>query len=77
MWYRVKIVKCLDLVVKAENFNELINEVKNMITACDENNKIYIHVLRKEDNRFIDEKTLYAGTVKGVLHHKTSRHDQP
>jgi hypothetical protein len=62
-YYRIKIVKCLDAIVEAEDLNELVD----LIRACNEGSKTYIHILEYRSGEFIDRGVIYRGLLRDLL----------
>ncbi len=77
MLFRVKIVKCLDIVVESNSIEELIREYRELLETCNQESKIYIHRLSEKNGFLVDEGRLLSGIVKEVLHHRIQQRDQP
>jgi len=55
--YRIKIPRCLDIVVELENTSEAIRYAKELNSVICKSNKIYIHILEKRNEDIIEIKT--------------------
>lgn len=77
MLYRLKIVKCLDVILNTHNLEEVIDIIRRVVSKCSENSKLYIHVLDIEDDVLVDKKLVITGSIKEVLHRNIQQHDQP
>ena len=56
MLYRIKIPRCLDIVVELENTSEAIRYAKELNSVICKSNKIYIHILEKRNKDIIEIK---------------------
>ena len=56
MLYRIKIPRCLDVVVELENITEAIRYAKELNSIICKSNKIYIHILEKRNKDIIEIK---------------------
>ncbi len=77
MLFRLKIVKCLDILVESSSIDEVLKENRELIKKCREDSKLYIHVLERTSGEIIDRGMVYSSTVKDVLHHMLQQYDQP
>ena len=57
MLYRIKVPRCLDVIVELENTSEAIRYAKELNSVICKSNKIYIHILEKRNEDIIEIKT--------------------
>ena len=74
MIYRVKVVKCVDIVLDDlySSVEELIKAFKHILEHCGDEARIYVHVLERVSGELVDKGIVYTGSVKEVLHGKTA-----
>ena len=56
MLYRIKIPRCLDVVVELENTSEAIRYAKELNSIICKSDKIYIHILEKRNENIVEIK---------------------
>jgi len=73
---RLKIVKCLDVIMDVEN-NYLKNILEEVGAICGLDSKIFIHRVERRGNEIVDVELIYTGIIKEVLHHNKTPRGQP
>ena len=68
-FYRVKVVKCIDVIIKAETLKHALENVRYLLLSCGDDSRIFVHKISKEGDMPRDEGLMFKGTVKEVLHH--------
>lgn len=77
MLYRIKIPYCIDAIVEYERLYEVISYARFLAhSICihklhSSKIKIYIHLLKRENNKLIDLGRIYREIVKGVQHYRS------
>ncbi|MEM0380345.1 MAG: hypothetical protein QXX35_05355 [Desulfurococcaceae archaeon] len=64
MLFRVKITKCVDIVVEASDLNEVMDFADNLLRECTNAEKVFIHSIDKGFNELIDKGVVYRKLVK-------------
>ncbi|MET1160831.1 MAG: hypothetical protein ABWW65_07715 [Thermoprotei archaeon] len=67
MLFRIKVVKCLDIVVEGNDLGSIVREYRELIGMCNESSQIYVHVLERKDNELVDKGLMYRGNVREAL----------
>jgi len=72
--YRVKVVKCIDIVLDDlySSVEELVKAFKHVLEYCGGEARIYVHVLERGSGELVDRGIIYTGSVKEVLRGKTA-----
>ncbi len=75
--YRVKIPKCLDIVIYGDT-EKILSLLKYVVkhNICDKNSKLYIHSLKQGRNELIDEKLVLSTPLYEFREDMLSSHDQ-
>ena len=75
--YRVKIPKCLDVVIYGDT-EKILSLLKYVVehNICDKNSKLYIHSLKQGGNELIDEKLVLSTRLDEFREDMLSSHDQ-
>lgn len=60
MLFRVKITKCIDIVIESNELNEVMDLVDKFSKTCRNAEKIFIHRLDRENNELIDRGIVYS-----------------
>ncbi len=76
MLYRIKIPYCIDAIVEYERLYEVILYARFLarsicIRRLSSKIKIYIHLLKRENNKLIDLGRIYREVVKEVQHYRS------
>ncbi len=66
MFFRIKVVKCADIVVDADNMRELDIVFQSLKRICDEKSKVYVHILERAEGKYIDQGAIFNGLLKEV-----------
>lgn len=74
--YRVKIARCLDIVVKT-TCSDLIRIVEELSRICGIDSKIYIHRLRETGEGYESGEPLCVLSVREALHGRLQQCCQP
>lgn len=54
MLYHIKIPRCLDIIIELENTSKAIEYAKELNDYICKSSKIYIHSLKKEDEKIVE-----------------------
>jgi len=76
MLYRVKAVKCLDVLLEysSSDLNSLLDMLSPLLEKCGYGTKLYVHILEKSGDTLVDRGVACIGSVKEVLRDSTSRY---
>ncbi len=75
--YRVKIPKCLDIVVYGDT-DKILSLLKYIVkhSICGKNSKLYIHILKQSGNELVDEKLVLSTRLDKFREDMLSSHGQ-
>jgi len=70
--YRVKVVKCIDIVLddSYNSIEELVKAFEHILEYCSGEAKIYVHVLERGSRELADKGIVYTGSVEEALRGK-------
>lgn len=58
MLYRIKIPRCLDIIVELNNIIEAERYSRKLNSMICKSDKIYIHALRRTDNELVEKEKI-------------------
>ncbi len=66
-YYRIKVVKCVDAVIHADSIRDAVEKLREIMTYCGDDARVFIHIIDKRDTRPVDKGVVAKGTVREIL----------
>ncbi len=74
MFFRIKVVKCADIIVDADNIQELDKIFRSLKSICDEKSRTYVHILARLERKYIDQGVIFNGLLREARSDRLSQY---
>ncbi len=64
MFFRIKVVKCADIIVDVDNIQELDKIFRSLRSICDEKSRTYVHILARRERKYVDQGVVFSGLLR-------------
>lgn len=64
MLFRLKITKCVDIIIESSSLDNVLKLLNNLVENCSSAERIFVHVVERKDNELINKGIVYSKEIK-------------